>query len=197
MIWGMRTAMRMNSYIENMTQEGRWEALKLSDLDQREKWKKIQAFRKKNMKTSKCKLFLCSFCKVQGVVCSNYNTRGRYVLGNYFQLRNILPVQCVTVCGSCNWGCWKTMFKKKNNGIFVYTWDSLGQKDGSCDVQTTCPFLLSFFFLWFHCLEIQALSTYLFYLSILFIFNLPALLMLFGCCLPWFEMPCIQSGIRS
>lgn len=94
--------MRMNSYIENMTQEGRWEALKLSDLDQREKWKKIQAFRKKNMKTSKCKLFLCSFCKVQGVVCSNYNTRGGYVLGNYFQLRNILPVQCVTVCGSCN-----------------------------------------------------------------------------------------------
>lgn len=45
MIWGMRTAMRMNSYIENMTQEGRWEALKLSDLEQREKWKKIQAFR--------------------------------------------------------------------------------------------------------------------------------------------------------
>lgn len=35
----------------------------------------LQIFKKKIiMKAIKFKLFLCSFCKVQGVVCSNYNT---------------------------------------------------------------------------------------------------------------------------
>lgn len=42
---GMRTTMRMNSDLENMTQEGRVEILELSHLDQRGNWRRALAFR--------------------------------------------------------------------------------------------------------------------------------------------------------
>lgn len=42
---GVRTAMRTNSDLENMTQNGRLEILELSHLNQKENWRRTLAFR--------------------------------------------------------------------------------------------------------------------------------------------------------
>jgi len=69
---GVRTAMRMNSDLENMTQEGRLEIQEFLHLDQRENWRrKPSGIRRKFRKVSKFHLFLCSFWGGQGVAGSN------------------------------------------------------------------------------------------------------------------------------